>query len=188
MVGASHGARTGQRRRQQRRSHTVSRQGRLRTGRLLCRENIAIDPSYPYSYAQLAPARWRQGRAIEAIPLEEKAIRLSPRDPFVDLWYRDLGMAYLLLGRDAEAVPWLEKAVQANDKVYFYHEFLAAAYALTGRLDAAHKEMEATLRLNPGNTIAKVVAGDQLLGSTESYRKQFDHVVDGLRLAGMPEN
>ncbi len=188
MVGASHGARTGQRRRQQRRSHTVSRQGRLRTGRLLCRENIAIDPSYPYSYAQLAPARWRQGRAIEANPLEEKAIRLSPRDPFVDLWYRDLGMAYLLLGRDAEAVPWLEKAVQANDKVYFYHEFLAAAYALTGRLDAAHKEMEATLRLNPGNTIAKVVAGDQLLGSTESYRKQFDHVVDGLRLAGMPEN
>jgi adenylate cyclase len=136
----------------------------------------------------LAPARWRQSRAIEAIALEEKAIRLSPRDPFVDLWYRDLGMTYLLLGRDAEAVPWLEKAVRANDKVYFYHEYLASAYALTGRFDEAHKEVAATLRLLPGYTIAKSVALNRRLGSTETYLKQFDHVVDGLRLAGLPES
>ncbi len=150
---------------------------------------IAIDPSNPYAYAILAPSRWREGRAEEAIALEEKAIRLSPHDPSLDLWYRDLGMTYLLLGRDAEAVPWLEKAVQANDKVYFYHLYLAAAYALTGRLGAARKEVEATLRLYPGNTIAKVVALEQQLGSTEeTYRKQFDHVIEGLRRAGMPEN
>jgi tetratricopeptide (TPR) repeat protein len=149
---------------------------------------IAIDPSDPYAYAILAPARWRQGRAIEAIALEEKAIRLSPRDPFVDAWYRDLGMTYLLLGRDAEAVLWLEKAVRANDKVYFYHEYLASAYALTGRLDEAHKEVAATLRLFPGYTVAKSVALNRRLGSTEAYLKQFDHVVDGLRKAGLPEN
>ncbi len=148
---------------------------------------IAIDPSIPYAYATLAPSQWRQGRAEEAIALEEKAIPLSPRDPFVDLWYRDLGMTYLLLGRDAEAVPWLEKAVQANDKVYYYHLFLSSAYALTGRLDEAHKEIEASLRLFPGNTIAKVVAQDQRLGSTGTYRRQFEHVVDGLRKAGLPE-
>ena len=149
---------------------------------------IAIDPSFPYAYATLCGVRMRQGRAIEAIPLEEKAFRLSPRDPGVDLWDRDLGYAYLLLGRDEEAASWLEKAVKANDKVYFYHVGLASAYALTGRLDAAHKEVEAALRFLPGYTVAKSVAAQRHLSSNETWLKQTEHVIAGLRLAGLPEN
>jgi adenylate cyclase len=104
-----------------------------------------------------------QGRTIESIPLEEKAIRLSPLDPFVDLWYRDLGDAYLLLGKDEEAVHWLEKAVATNDKVWTYHKELAAAYALTGRFF-------------------------RRISSNETFLKQLDHYMAGLRLAGLPEN
>ncbi len=136
----------------------------------------------------MAAARTAQGRAIEAIPLEEKAIRLSPRDPFIDLWYRELSRNYLLLGMDAEAIPWLEKAVERNDKVFFYHLNLASAYALTGRLDAAHKEIEAVARLAPGLTIAKLVAFASGRRSSETFKKQGDHVLAGLRLAGVPEN
>jgi len=120
----------------------------------------------------LAAARTAQGRAIEAIPLEEKAIRLSPRDPFIDLWYRELSRNYLLLGMDAEAIPWLEKAVEPNDKVSFCHADLASAYALTGRLDAAHKEIEAVARLFPGFTITKAVALQRsLVGSNTKSRR-----------------
>jgi adenylate cyclase len=132
-----------------------------------------------------------QGRTIESIPLEEKAIRLSPLDPFVDLWYRDLGDAYLLLGKDEEAVHWLEKAVATNDKVWTYHKELAAAYALTGRLDAAHKELEAVARLAPDQAnapIAKTVAFFRRISSNETFLKQLDHYMAGLRLAGLPEN
>ncbi len=149
---------------------------------------IAIDPSFPYAYAMLAEARRLQGRAIEAISLDEKAIRISPRDPFVDLWYNSLGRNYLLLGKDAEAIPWLEKAVERNYKVFFYHLNLASAYALTGRLDAAHKEIEAVARLAPGLTIAKLVAFASGRRSSETFKKQGDHVLAGLRLAGVPEN
>ena len=151
-------------------------------------QTIAIDPSYAPGYASLGRARMAQGRATDAIALEEKAIHLSPRDPFVDLWYQNLGLTYLYLGRDEEAVPWLEKAVAMNDKVWSYHKDLASAYALTGRLDAAHKEIEATLRLFPGYTIAKSAAALRKLSSNETYQKQIDHYVDGMRLAGMPEN
>ena len=149
---------------------------------------VAIDPSYAPAYGALNRARVLQGRATEAIALEEKAIRLSPRDPFVDLWYQNLGETYLYLGRDEEAVPWLEKAVAMNDKVWFYHSSLASAYALTGRLDAAHRELEAATRLAPGSTIAKAVALLRKRSSNETYLKQADHYIDGLRLAGMPEN
>ena len=150
---------------------------------------IAIDPSFPASYAILSRARMAQGRAIEAIPLEEKAIRLSPRDPYVDLWYRDLGYAYLLLGKDEEAVHWMEKAVVLNDKVFSYHRDLASAYAVTGRMDAAHKELEAVARLFPDFTIAKAIALQRrVMGSNETYLKQVDHVIAGLRLAGLPES
>jgi tetratricopeptide (TPR) repeat protein len=149
---------------------------------------IAIDPSYAPAYAALNRARVAQGRATEAIALEEKAIRLSPRDPFVDLWYQNLGATYLFLGRDEEAVPWMEKAIAMNDKVYFYHSSLASAYALTGRLDAARKELEAATRLVPGLTIAKAAASFRQSSSNETYLKQADHYLAGLRLAGMPEN
>ena len=70
-------------------------------------------------------------------------------------------MTYLYLGRDEEAVHWIEKAVVMNDKVCSYHKDLASAYALTGRMDAAHKEMEAWLRLFPDYTIAKSIASQR---------------------------
>jgi adenylate cyclase len=156
---------------------------------LYSEQNIAIDPSFPYAYASLSRARMAQGRAVEAIPLEEKAIRLGPRDPFVDLWYRDLGYAYLLLGKDTEAVQWIEKAVATNDKVWSYHRDLASAYALTGHSDAARKELDAVARLFPGFNIAKNVALQRrLMGSNETYLRQLDHVNAGLRQAGLPEN
>jgi adenylate cyclase len=149
---------------------------------------IAIDPSIAGAYAILSRARMAQGRTIEAIPLEQKAIRLGPRDPVVDLWYRDVGYAYLLLGKDEESIPWMEKAVALNDKVFSYHRDLASAYALTGRLDAAHREIEAVARLFPGFTIEKATALQQrLMGSNPTYLKQVGHVIAGLRLAGLPE-
>jgi adenylate cyclase len=155
---------------------------------IYCEKIIELDPSYPWSYAILNRARVAEGRAAEAIPLEEKAIHVSPHDPSLDLLYRDLGLPYLLLGRDAEALPWLEKAVATNNKVWGYHRDLASAYALTGNLDAAHRELEAATRLFPQLTIAKYVDLQKKFSANETYLKQVDHVVAGLRLAGLPEN
>ena len=79
--------------------------GNLDKGAAYAERTIAIDPNYPNTYTVLNIIRRSQGRAEEGIALNEKAIRLSPRDPFMDLFYRDLGVTYLFLGRDQEAVP-----------------------------------------------------------------------------------
>ena len=148
---------------------------------------IAIDPNHPNAYVILNDVRKGQGRAEEAIPLLEKAFRLSPHEPFLDAWYRELGAAYLLLGKDEEAVRWLEKAVATNDKVWTYHAALAGAYALTGHLDAAHRELAIVDRLSAGITITKYLGGFRRLSSNATFLKQLDHFVVGLKLAGMPE-
>jgi hypothetical protein len=45
----------------------------------------------------------------QVIALEEKAIRLSPRDPIIATWYFDLGALHLLQSRTGEAVVWIGK-------------------------------------------------------------------------------
>jgi tetratricopeptide (TPR) repeat protein len=50
------------------------------------------------------------GSIEEAIPLDEQAIRLSPGDPYLQNYYQDMGIIYLLLSRSNEAIVWFEKA------------------------------------------------------------------------------
>jgi tetratricopeptide (TPR) repeat protein len=72
------------------------------------------------------------GSIDEAIPLHERAIRLSPRDPFIAIWYFRIGVAHLLQSRINEAIVWLEKARDANAELPYVHCHLASVYALRG--------------------------------------------------------
>ena len=166
---------------------SLSHQRRSRKGPSMPRKPSPSIPTFPTpirssaAYAGARAARTRVSRLTKR-PSVESA------DPSVDFFYLNFGMTYLFLGRDQEAVPWLEKAVAMNDKVWTYHVYLAAAYALTGRTDAAHKEIDIVERLSPGQTVAKRIAAINRFSPNQTYLKQVDHVVSGLRLAGMPEN
>jgi len=48
------------------------------------------------------------------IPRIEQAIRLSPRDPAIPIWYQRIGMVHLVQSHINEAIVWLEKARNAN--------------------------------------------------------------------------
>jgi len=50
------------------------------------------------------------GSIDEAIPLEEQAVRLGPRDPYVFNRYLVIGKVHLLQSHTDEAIVWLEKA------------------------------------------------------------------------------
>ena len=53
------------------------------------------------------------GSIDEVIPLEEQAIRLSPRDPNIGYRYLLIGTVHLLQSRTDEAIVWLEKGAAA---------------------------------------------------------------------------
>jgi tetratricopeptide (TPR) repeat protein len=92
------------------------------------------------------------GSIDEVIPLEEQAIRLGPRDPYVFNRYLVIGKVHLLQSRIDEAIVWLDRARIGNPGSPWPHAWLAAAYALNGQTDRAAAELAETReRLGEGS-------------------------------------
>ena len=69
---------------------------------------IAVNRNSVVAIAALGRCKFFIGAIEEAIPAQELAIRLSPRDPRLPNWYWRIGMVHLLQSRNDEALPWLE--------------------------------------------------------------------------------
>jgi adenylate cyclase len=130
------------------------------------------------------------GQLDDAVALEEQAIRLSPRDPFLGIWYFRIGQARLLQSRTDEAISWLEKANNQNAAYPFVHVWLAAAYGLKGDLPRATAEL-ATARKLSGNGPPTSISAARA-ESARDFALRTQAVLEttylaGLRQAGVPE-
>jgi TolB-like protein/Flp pilus assembly protein TadD len=141
----------------------------------------------------LALCRLFAGSVEEAIPLEQEAIRLSPRDPAIGYWYGTIGVVHLLQSRIDEAILWLEKASSALPRFAGLRTFLASAYALRGETERAAAEIEEARRLSGDgrySSIVRLKAYGPGLGywGVPKIRELFEATYfTGLRKAGMPE-
>ena len=88
------------------------------------------------------------GSIDEVIPLEEQAIRLSPRDRDIGFWYYLIGMVHLLQSHTDQAIVWLEKACSAIPAIAAFRTGLASAYALKGETERAAAELAEARRLS----------------------------------------
>jgi adenylate cyclase len=106
-------------------------------------EAVKIDPNFARAYAQAANEMVFLGNAKNAIPLAEKAIQLSPNDPFMGgfLWVK--GRAYFTLGDYPNAIKALEESIRARPNLWYAQAWLVAAYALSNRDKDAGKALEA---------------------------------------------
>ena len=93
---------------------------------------IAANLNWVVAIANLGLCKFFAGSIEEAIPAQQLAIRLSPRDPRLLNWYWRVGMVHLLQSRVEETISWLEKARSFNPQLPRLHGWLASAYALIG--------------------------------------------------------
>ena len=110
----------------------------------------------------VAPSAVIAGAIDEAIPLEQQAIRLSPREPRIGWWYMVIGTVHLLQSRIDDAVVWLEKARSDLPAATDIRSRLASAYALRGETERAAAELVEVRRLSGGDlfsSIAQLKAG-----------------------------
>src|SRR5262249_57108053 len=70
---------------------------------------IALNRNWAYAYSHVGWCKFMSGRVEELIPAQERAIRLSPRDPQIGLFYSRIGRALLLQSPIYEAIVWSEK-------------------------------------------------------------------------------
>jgi adenylate cyclase len=151
---------------------------------------LALNRNSVWPLHFLAWCKLYTGSIEEVIPLEEQAIRLSPRDSGIAWWYYVIGTVHLLQSRTDEAIAWLEKARNAVPAAPGPRGCLASAYALRGETERAAAELAEARRLLVGgdlfSSIANVKANRSL--GVPKIRALFEATYfAGLRKAGMPE-
>jgi adenylate cyclase len=148
---------------------------------------LAFNRNWLLAIASLAWSKFLTGSMDEAIPLHEQAIRVSPRDPLVGVWYSRIGKVHLLQSRTDEAILWLEKARKANPRIPDFHAWLASAYALKGYTERAASELAEARRLASDDRYSSMA---RLTAESVAYPKYVAlreaTYFRGLRLAGMP--
>jgi TolB-like protein/class 3 adenylate cyclase/Flp pilus assembly protein TadD len=103
---------------------------------------LALNPNYALSFFNIGQCKLVTGSIDETIPLTERAIRLSPRDPFaLGTWYSLIGVVHLLQSRTNEAIIWLEKARSHSPAHAIIRANLASAYAINGEIERAAIEL-----------------------------------------------
>jgi adenylate cyclase len=108
---------------------------------------IALNRNWAHAYSHLGWCKFMTGLTEELIPAQEQAIRLSPRDPQIGLFYSRIGRALLLRSRTDEAIVWCEKARNATPAAAIFRSFLASAYALKGDSERAAVELAEARKL-----------------------------------------
>jgi adenylate cyclase len=164
-------------------------QGRFDEAIMVAEAVIAENPGEPWAYKEIGLSNLYLGRVEQSLGWFAKADRFGPRDPSRWSWLDSRGHALILLGRDREAIRYLRMALDANPNAMSPHAFLAAAYALTDRMDEAHEELGQYARLRVGETVGHFRRDTPvpLRLTSSSYQQLFERVRDGLRSAGMPE-
>jgi adenylate cyclase len=161
-----------------------------------CREAIpeyeivlAINHNWVDAIGSIGRCKIYIGLIEEGIAAQQQAIRLSPRDPQIWIWYFRIGEGHLLLSRIDDAIVWLEKSRNANPAPGFVRLYLASAYALKGEAERATAELGEARNLSSEGqrwSVARARAGTRY--ETPEVRALAESTIyAGLLKAGMPE-
>ena len=103
---------------------------------------IKIDPSDASAHAQIGNGMIRSGRPAEGLEHVHYAMRLSPRDPVMPVWLEFAGNGELELNNYPTAIAMFQRSTALNAGYPRSWAGLAAAYALAGSPDDAHRVAE----------------------------------------------
>jgi TolB-like protein/class 3 adenylate cyclase len=149
---------------------------------------IEINPNYARAYAQKGNELINVGRPAEAPPLAERAIKLSPRDPSIGMFYWIIGKAHFFAGAYRDAIPWLQRSVEVRPNLWYGHLYLVGAHSLVGENATARKildEFHSRFR-DPRFTLAVVEAHERADPNDDPfYREGRRKLHDGLLEAGL---
>jgi TolB-like protein/Tfp pilus assembly protein PilF len=151
-----------------------------------CETVIRLNPNFASAVGVLGMVYAYSGaNAYEhAVECLDRAIRLSPNDPWLQLYLVHRGTAEFFSGHHETAIEWFQKSIQRNPDFPTAHRLLTSACALKGDLEMARAALEEVKRLVPDFSIAGYT---QRLKQVFKLEEDFERMVEGLRLAGAPE-
>jgi adenylate cyclase len=147
---------------------------------------IALNPSLAPAYGALGAAKIRVGHSAEAFAPLQMAIKLSPRDPLLNIWYFYIGHAYTHLGQFDPAIEWCRQSIAVKPFWIAYAD-LAASYAWTGRQSEAQAAVAELRRMRPDYTVSRWLEDGNGWSDNTVFLTEFQRIGEGLRKAGLPE-
>lgn len=149
--------------------------------------SLRLNPSFIPTYLDFCQASLALGLPEKTIEYADRAMRLSPPDPYLYVFYAQEGLAHIMLCRDDRAVSCLRLAVANNPRFPSPVAYLAAALALTGQDVEARETLKQYLALPGAKT--RTVAGWRAMAYSDNpiYLAFRERIHEGLRKAGMPE-
>jgi tetratricopeptide (TPR) repeat protein len=150
----------------------------------VCKDVLAHYPKSVWALKEIGYDQIYLGFAEDALETFAEAERLEPNSPQRWAWLQGEGFANLLLARDAQAIEFLRVAVEEPLGTGRSYAWLAAAYALTGHDEAARDALHQFRRIWPVVTLSSTYFQTR---SSPRLAEQMQRVLQGLRLAGLPE-
>ncbi len=142
-----------------------------------------LAPSHALAWINSAAALSYVGRAEEALTHAEYAVRLSPHDPDIYMYYDVLSGVYYWNGRYAEGLLWASQARALNGSYTSNLRQMIVNHAALGQAREAQQAAAELMRLDPEFRVS-VYGRDHCPFQRDEAREQFlSHLIE----AGLPE-
>ena len=149
----------------------------------VCSELAKSFPNYPILHKEIGYDKLMLGQLDEALAEFFEADRVAPNSRLRWSWDQGIGLIYLMQGEDQKAIEQLSRAALEAPNAAHPVAYLASAYALVGREQQARDTLDHHMKLWPKTTLSNF---EPLVG-TAAFNKRMERVLEGLRLAGLPQ-
>jgi TolB-like protein len=144
---------------------------------------LALDPNNAWAWARWGWTGIYRAQPEPALERFEKAMKLSPLDPFAFNTRMGMASAFACLGHPVEAVAIAKDVTKKHPDVTWAHRLLASWAAMAGDMETARSAARTLLAANPDFTIRRYLA----IPGFQNMPEYRDGLVRGLRDAGLPE-
>jgi adenylate cyclase len=154
----------------------------LDRAKLFVERALALDSNHAWAWTRLGFLHVYRGDPAAGRPCFERAIRLSPLDPFSFNCFIGLGLAAFAAGRPQEAAALTQRAISQKPGVTWMFRDLATFLAHAGQPEAAHDAIMKLVASRPDLSLSEVA--DAVRFMEPNLRERY---ITGLRVAGLRE-
>jgi TolB-like protein/cytochrome c-type biogenesis protein CcmH/NrfG len=141
---------------------------------------LRLNPNFALAQGYYGLSLAYSGRWQEADKAARRAIRLSPRDPYLGVYYGIVAYAQHIGRNYDEAIEFSRKAIRQRSDFVGGHRVLAAAAAMAGQTDLAKSALQELRRAQPNISLAWIAANMPIRHDAER-----EHYLEGFRRAGL---
>jgi adenylate cyclase len=143
---------------------------------------LTIDPNHAWAWTRRGFLDAYRGDPTSGIACLERAMRLSPLDPFNFICLIAMGFAKFAAGRFDEAAQWTQRALREKSGMNWAYRDLAVYLAHAGEVERARDALAKFTVSRPHVTVGGV--GEALRFIEPTLLSRY---LDGLRMAGLRE-